>query len=95
MALSVISETFKNEQKILEILKAVLSGLWGKTTTDGELLVSAQPMCIKPKAEMPPSVRRYPIPLEAGKSVQNQADQYLDKGILKHVCLHKILLYCL
>lgn len=85
---TVITETFKNEQKILEILKAALSEFWDKTTTDGELLVSAQPMCIKTKADMSPSVRQYTIPLEAGKSIQNQTDQYLDKGILKHVCLH-------
>lgn len=88
MALSVITESFKSEQTILEILKAVLSEFWGKTTTGGGLLVSAQPVCIKTKADVPPSVRQYPIPLEAGKSIQNQIDQYLDKGILKYVCLH-------
>lgn len=83
MALSAITESFKNEQKILEILKAVLSEFWGETTTGGGQLVSAQLMCIKTKAEGQPFVRQYPIPLEAGKSIQNQIDQYLDTEIFK------------
>ncbi|KAK4816460.1 hypothetical protein QYF61_017188 [Mycteria americana] len=60
--------------------------MWSKTSMDVGLLVSGQPVNIKPKGGHPlPAVKQYPSPQEAEKSIQKQIDRYLAQGILQHI----------
>lgn len=73
-------ELTENIPRGLEVVPQTLCSTSGE---DVGLFLSAEPVVIKTKGGLPPSMRQYPIANEAIPSISNQTDSFLKKGILK------------
>ena len=75
MGSRVLAKTPEAESTNLQIptsLESVPKKLWSSSGMDAGLLKSASPVSIKTKGGLPPTVKQYPIPKEAEKSIQKQ-----------------------